>query len=213
MSLEKKISAAARMLSIEPLKLLAVVMFESGGKPDEVNGESGAVGLIQWLPSTLWRWAWDGSDISSLRHVGFGELGEGSGLVRLRPEVVRGWGLDKQVPLLLQYFNGAAGTRPPRDSLQDLYLSVLNPAGRGKLPTSVMWRRGEKAYEQNSGLDRGDKGYITVADAVYPVAVWYRRLHKRQGEEAATAAAGASGAILMVGGSVLMWWLKTRGMA
>ena len=112
----------------------AIVSFESEWKPDAVNPYSGASGLIQWMPSTA---------------KAFGTT----------VEAIRQMSALEQIPLVEDYFERRKGLAP-----RDLYLLVFYPAAIGKSDEHVVFRRGEKGYEQNAGLDAEKDGTITVGN-------------------------------------------------
>jgi hypothetical protein len=54
-------------------------------------------------------------------------------------------------------------------SLKDMYMAVLSPGAVGADEGRVLFRQGTPAYAQNAGLDRDQKGHVTVGDAVASV--------------------------------------------
>ena len=123
-----------------------VMHFETGGEmsPATTNrAGSGATGLIQFMPETAKR---------------LGTTTEA--LAKMTPEQQ----LD-YVERYLEPYKGKIGT------LKDLYMAVLYPAAVGKSEDTVLFSpdKTPAAYRQNAGLDAGNKGYVTVGDAVAAV--------------------------------------------
>lgn len=140
----QKASAIATDLGIQPDDLMKIMHFETGGtfNPATVNkAGSGATGLIQFMPQTA---------------QALGTTTEA--LARMTPE--------QQLDYVHKYlapYKGKLG------NLKDAYMAVLNPAAIGQAPDAVLWKNGTTAYAQNIGLDKEDKGYITVGDATRAV--------------------------------------------
>lgn len=120
--------------------IAAVISNESGFKPDAKNPlpKQTAVGLIQFLMSTLQGLGWTGTrdEFAALSDV-------------------------EQLPFVEHYYQRALGDGAHRPV--DYYLATWGaPAG---LPMEhVLASEGEKTYELNKGLDRDHSGTITVAD-------------------------------------------------
>lgn len=133
----------AQRLGFDPNWLMAVMAFETGQtfSPTARNSTSGATGLIQFIPDTA--------------------VGLGTTTTKLaRMTAV------EQLQYVEKYY------RPYKSrvvNLGDAYMSVLWPAGIGKPDSYVLWNAGSVQYNQNAGLDRDRKGYITRGDAVYRV--------------------------------------------
>ena len=144
-----KVIDIARRLEMDPNHLMLIMSFESAASfsPSKRNPKSGATGLIQFLPSTA--------------------RAMGTTVERLAAMTA-----EDQLDVVERYFQRYAGRLK---TLQDAYMVVLWPAAVGKGLDHVLWRKGSKEYEQNSGLDiprrpgEEKKGYVTVADAVRKV--------------------------------------------
>jgi hypothetical protein len=137
----QKTQEVAGRLGMKPDDLLRIMHFETGGtlSPSQVNqAGSGATGLIQFMPETAKSLGTTTQD-----------------LAKMTPEAQ----LD-YVEKYLTPYKGKLG------SFDQAYLAVLNPAAMGQSPETVMWKQGTPEYQQNSGLDTGKKGFITVGDAV-----------------------------------------------
>lgn len=146
----------ARRLDIRPEWLAAVISFETGGSmsPAQRNhwamrkaketGKpySGAVGLIQFMPST-------------------------AKLLGTTPEELEKMSFSQQLlGPVTRYFASAVGQMK---SLDDVYLKVFYPAAMGKADEYVVGNRadpgfGGRVYEQNAGFDKNADGIVTKAE-------------------------------------------------
>lgn len=105
---------------------------------------SGAVGLIQFMPTTA------------------AGLGTSTGaLAAMTPE--------QQLEYVHAYFKPYAGRL---NNLGDVYMAILWPAGIGKPDDWVLWDRASRptTYRQNAGLDVNADGTITRGECVAKVA-------------------------------------------
>lgn len=139
-----KVIAIAKGLSIDPNWLMAVMAFETGETfyPYVANGAgSGAIGLIQFVPSTA--------------------VGLGTTTQRLaRMTAVQ------QLDYVEKYYKPFSGRMR---NLGDAYMAVFWKAGIGRPDSYVLFTSADTAYEKNKALDRGNKGYITRGDCVVRV--------------------------------------------
>ena len=129
-------------IGADPSDFMAAMAFETGGtfSPSIVNKQSGATGLIQFMPSTA------------------RALGTTTELLALMDAV-------EQLDWVKKYFvqNGYAGRI---GTLPDLYMAILWPKAIGKPADYVLIEDdGGKAYIQNKGLDLNKDGNITKAEA------------------------------------------------
>lgn len=129
---------------LDPSWLMACMAFETGEtfRSDIANAAgSGAVGLIQFMPSTATAM---GTSTAALKSI--------------PPEV--------QLRYVFQYFKPYLRRI---GSLEDMYMAVLWPAAVGQPQDHVLFRKGDrrrpKAYLQNRGLDWNQDGVITKAEA------------------------------------------------
>ena len=139
----KKLEKIASQLGVRSSDLIAVMKQESGVKPTAVNKQSGATGLIQFMPKTAAALGTTTADLLKMSAV-------------------------EQLDYVYKYFK-MVGLKPGSD-LQTIYMAVFMPAAMNKGPDHVLGQRGAagfsgKVYDQNSGLDRNKDGVITVADA------------------------------------------------
>lgn len=129
-------------IGADPSEFMAAMAFETGGtfSASIVNKQSGATGLIQFMPSTA------------------RALGTTTELLVLMDEV-------EQLDWVKKYFvqNGYAGRI---GNLPDLYMAILWPKAIGKPPDYVLISDEDgKAYIQNKGLDLNADGNITKTEA------------------------------------------------
>lgn len=125
----------------DPSWLMAVMWFESRLKPDARNSQSGATGLIQFMPR------------GSIKELG------------TTPEALAAMTAEEQLVFVERYFveRGYAGRMK---TLADVYMAVFWPAAIG-MPDGMALITDEtsKAYVQNKGLDVDEDGQITKAEA------------------------------------------------
>jgi hypothetical protein len=136
----------ADALSLNPDDLMACMAFESGEtfRSDIKNAAgSGAVGLIQFMPTTA-------------KELGTSVLS----LEKMSPE--------DQLNYVYKYLRPWAGRL---NNLGDIYMAILWPRGVGKPDSYVLWDQSSKptTYRQNSGLDKNNDKVITRAEAVSKV--------------------------------------------
>lgn len=137
---KQKVVQIAEDLKTDPNYLMAIMSFETGGtfSPSVRNqAGSGAVGLIQFMPSTA------------------RDLGTSS-------QALANMTAEEQLDYVFKYFTPYQGKL---NTLEDCYMAVLYPAAIGKGSQYSLFRRGTIEYAQNSGLDRDNNGVITVGEA------------------------------------------------
>lgn len=133
----------AKRLNFNPEDLKAVIMHESGAKPSAVNRQSGATGLIQFMPSTA------------------KELGTST-------KALKQMSMEEQLPYVEKYLVNAkkiakldSNTQINRETL---YCLVFSPAYANKNNQDVLYKEGTKAYSWNKGLDVNHDGQIAKAE-------------------------------------------------
>lgn len=137
-----KLLSVALAIGADPSDLMACIAFETGGtfSATTVNKQSGATGLIQFMPKTAIAL---GTTVAALAKM---------------TEV-------EQLDYVQKYFvqNGYAGRIR---TLPDLYMAILWPTAIGKPSDYVLIRDEDgKAYIQNKGLDLNADGNITKIEA------------------------------------------------
>ena len=139
-----KLVDVAASLGVNPTWLAAIISFESAGTFSSTirNGQSGATGLIQFMPSTAKRL---GTTVDEL--------------AAMTPE--------NQLDYVGKYFEP---WRHRLSTLADLYMAVLWPRAIGQPDNYHLFEDGSIQYAQNKGLDVGNKGYVTKGDASRLVA-------------------------------------------
>jgi hypothetical protein len=136
-----KVKAIARRLGFNPNWLMALMNSETGGtfRSDTYNlAGSGAVGLIQFMPSTA---QWLGTSTAALASM--------SNVEQLD------W-VEKYIVQWLQRFDMSTV-----QNYNDLYLMIFYPVAIGK-PDG--WAFPSSIYSQNKGMDMNKDGVITIAD-------------------------------------------------
>lgn len=140
---KQKVILICGRLGVKPDDLMACMAFESGGSfnPAVRNAAgSGAVGLIQFMPSTA-------------RNLG------------TTTQELAAMSAEEQLDYVESYFSGRKHLR----SLEDLYMAILWPAAIGKDLEYVLFQKPSKAYDQNAGLDHNRDGKVTKFEAAASV--------------------------------------------
>ena len=127
--------------------LIACMKFESNLNPCARNKISGAVGLIQFLPSTLKAF-------------------------NLTPEAVLTMNFSAQIKLVKRYFQPYYKRTK---TLNDMYMASFMPYYIGKPDNAILSSEGERAYNQNKALDKNKDGKITKEEACIYVNHIYKK--------------------------------------
>jgi hypothetical protein len=132
-------------LGLNPSYIAACMAIETGRtfSPSIQNPFTGAVGLIQFMPSTA------------------AALGTST-------EALRSMSATAQLEYVKAFFRPHVGRIRPGVP-GDYYLAVFYPAYIGRDPSTVIFSAGEAGYAQNVGLDRDGDGVITVGDVTATV--------------------------------------------
>jgi peptidoglycan hydrolase-like protein with peptidoglycan-binding domain len=145
-----KLLEITRALELNPDFLMAAMAFESAEtfSPSIKNAAgSGAVGLIQFMPSTAKAL---GTTIEALEKM---------------------TAVD-QLNYVRKYFAPRHGRL---HSIEDVYMAILYPAAIGKPSDNTLFESGTKVYKQNKGLDANNDGKITIQEAAAAVRKKYER--------------------------------------
>lgn len=144
------VMAICRDLQMDPDHLMACMAFETGRTFDPAirnAAGSGAVGLIQFMPSTA------------------AALGTST-------EALESMDGPVQLMFVKKYFRPWVGTLR---TLSDVYMAILWPGAIGRPEGWVLFDQADKAhpkrYLQNRGLDFNDDGKITKAEAAHGPAM------------------------------------------
>jgi LysM repeat protein len=126
-------------LGVDPNYLMGAMAFESAEtfSPSVKNAQSGATGLIQFMPSTAQK------------------LGTSTG-------ALAGMSAEAQLDYVEKYFQPHTNKL---STLEDLYMAILWPAAIGKSNSEVLFSKPSTAYTQNAGLDANNDGKITKEEA------------------------------------------------
>ena len=141
---ENAVVLSADRLHVDPNWLMVVFRFESAGtfRPSVRNKYSGAVGLIQMIPSTCKR-------------------------VGVTPNQLARMSLVEQLVYIEKYFAPYAGKMT---DVYDVYLAVFAPAFLGQANKTILYRAdspsqlGRNRYYWNKVLDGNKDGLITIKD-------------------------------------------------
>lgn len=131
--------------------LLAVFLVESSGVNPASRNPWGCVGLNQIC--RLWK---DPDPLSGLRAVGW----------KGTEEEYLALPAEDQLTYVTRYFDNTNGGRsyPRIRDYGSLYLVNFAPTFLGSPDSTIIFRRGDKEYGPNAGVDSGSKGYIDVGD-------------------------------------------------
>lgn len=139
-----KARAIATDLGCDPSDLMSCMAWESGRsfRPDVLNmAGSGAVGLIQFMPSVA------------------ASLGTTS-------QALAAMTAEQQLDWVRKYFEP---WKARLHSISDLYMAILWPSAIGKPDTYVLFDSADHdhpaRYRQNAGLDINHDGHVTKAEA------------------------------------------------
>lgn len=140
MSFEQKVREVAEELEVAPEWLMAVMYSESKFDAAVMNHRgSGAVGLIQWMPTTAKELGVSISELKALSHV-------------------------EQLDYVYKYLDSVRKRYRNYDSLTDLYLAILYPRALQGDYCYTLYANPSKKYKQNIGLDENKDGRVTVSD-------------------------------------------------
>ena len=140
-----KVKSSAKSLNCDPKELLACMAFETGRSFDPgLKNFIGATGLIQFIESTAKSLGTTTAKLAAMTR-------------------------DEQMDWVLKYFKAGPVAKVSAPKLEDLYMQILWPKAVGKPDDYVLFEAPSKAYEQNKGLDKTKKGYVTKADAAAKV--------------------------------------------
>lgn len=136
---KRKVIVISKGLGVSPDFLMACIAFETGEtfSPEVKNAAgSGAVGLIQFMPSS-------------------------AKMLGTSTEALEKMTAETQLDYVEKYFKPQRGKLK---TLEDVYMAILYPAAIGKSPDYALFEKGTKAYKQNSGFDKDKDGVITLAE-------------------------------------------------
>lgn len=134
------VQTMARKLGVPPAWVMAVMYAESRFDASVYNRKgSGAVGLIQFMPSTAMELGTSSQALSNMSPVA-------------------------QLAFVQAYFEQVKQRYGPYQSLTDFYLAVLFPKARLQDPCYILYHRPGRAYQQNAGLDLNGDGAVSVSD-------------------------------------------------
>jgi hypothetical protein len=140
---KRRVIEIAAEFGIDPNYLMAAMAFESARtfSPSIENPYSGAVGLIQFMPSTA--------------------RGLGTSTAALKRMTALA-----QLDYVRRYFLPYKGRLK---DLNDLYMAILWPRAIGRPSSYVLFAEGSREYRQNKGLDVNTDGVVTKVEAANKV--------------------------------------------
>lgn len=137
---EQRVRAVAQQLGIPAEWLMAVMYQESRFKSGVANYQgSGAVGLIQFMPSTAVE-------------------------LHTTTEALRYMDPVQQLDYVHAYLQQVVSRYGQFQSLTDLYLGILYPKARNQDYCFTLYAHPSVSYKQNKGLDEDQDGRVTVSD-------------------------------------------------
>lgn len=140
---KKRVIDICTGLGCDPSFLMAAMAFETGERftPDVKNAQSGATGLIQFMPSTA-------------RDLG-----------TTTAKLARMSAVD-QLDYVEAYFRPYESRLK---TLSDVYMAILWPKAVGRAESYVLFAKPSAQYKQNAGLDVNKDDVVTKAEAASKV--------------------------------------------
>ena len=155
MQFKKKVIEVSKNLGVAPDYIMACIALETGEQfdPKIKNPKSTATGLIQFMESTARALGTTTAELSKMSHV-------------------------RQMDYVEQYFvMTARNVKVPTNqwSLSDLYFAIFTPS-LIKMPAgSAIYKKGQKAYEDNLFHDRDKNGAISKEEIAENISIFYKR--------------------------------------
>jgi len=141
----KAVKDTAKSLNCSYIDLLCCMAFETGRTFNPALRNSiGATGLIQFIKPTAIALGTTTDTLAAMTRV-------------------------EQMEYVKTYFKKGPVAKVASPQLEDLYMQILWPVAVGKPLDYVLFKEPTKAYEQNKGLDKEKKGYVTKSDAASKV--------------------------------------------
>lgn len=147
---KKRVIEICKELVIVPDYLMSCMAFETGGsfRADIPNKEkSGAIGLIQFMPSTAIDLGSTTEKLAKLTSI-------------------------EQLEYVRKYFFHRKGKL---HTLEDVYLAILFPAGIGKDVDTPIMVKGDKYYKKNAGLDTNHDNTVTPRECSVKLQAMYKQ--------------------------------------
>ena len=137
---EDKVRDVAEDLNVPPEWLMAVMYSESRFDASVENHRgSGAVGLIQWMPTTAKELKISVTELKAMDHV-------------------------DQLDYVKDYLSTVRKRYGSFQNLTELYLAILYPKALDQDYCYTLYAKPSKKYKQNRGLDENKDGRVTVSD-------------------------------------------------
>ena len=132
-------------LGCDPSHLMSAMAFETGEtfSPSVRNKQSGATGLIQFMPSTAKSLGTTTTSLAAMTAV-------------------------DQLDFVRKYLSPFKNRM---NTVSDVYMTILFPVAVGKPEAHVLFKKPSKQYDQNKGLDANKDGQVTKGEAAAKVQV------------------------------------------
>ena len=142
-SFKSKVIQICGELGCDPSNLMSAMAFETGESfsPSIRNKQSGATGLIQFMPSTA---------------IGLGTT----------TDKLAAMSAVNQLDFVRKYLKPF---KNKMNTVSDVYMTILFPVAVGKPEAFVLFKKPSKQYNQNSGLDANKDGQVTKGEAAAKV--------------------------------------------
>ena len=140
---KSKVIQISSDLACDPSHLMSAMAFETGEtfSPSIRNRQSGATGLIQFMPRTARGLGTTTDDLAAMTDV-------------------------EQLDFVEKYLSPF---KSKMSMLSDVYMTILFPKAVGKAEAFVLFAEPSTAYAQNKGLDANKDGQVTKGEAAVKV--------------------------------------------
>ena len=140
---KSKVIQISGVLGCDPSHLMSAMAFETGEtfSPSIRNPQSGATGLIQFMPTTAKSLGTTTDDLALMSAVA-------------------------QLDFVAKYLKPFKGKM---QTVSDVYMTILFPKAVGRPEAFVLFKSPTKTFKQNKGLDANKDGQVTKGEAAAKV--------------------------------------------